>query len=196
MATPSPRRRRALLPVLLGLCLHAAPAASKAILGIDLGATFMKVALVKRNSPLEIVTNMHSKRRTEQMVLFDQGTRFYGADANSMAARKPSKIPSLMSVMLGRDDAHPTVKVSLVWFGRSVGQSIGEGCRNWLNWELGGGGGGAGGGGAQNRTRKGGWRIFPYTGVRFPGKVTEIRILDRVIYLVILQFSPLDRVIY
>ena len=142
MATPSPRRRRALLPVLLGLCLHAAPAASKAILGIDLGATFMKVALVKRNSPLEIVTNMHSKRRTEQMVLFDQGTRFYGADANSMAARKPSKIPSLMSVMLGRDDAHPTVKVSLLWFGRSVGQSIGEGCRNWLNWELGGGGGG------------------------------------------------------
>ena len=126
MATPSPRRRRALLPVLLGLCLHAAPAASKAILGIDLGATFMKVALVKRNSPLEIVTNMHSKRRTEQMVLFDQGTRFYGADANSMAARKPSKIPSLMSVMLGRDDAHPTVKVSLLWFGRSVGQSVGR----------------------------------------------------------------------
>ena len=84
---------------------------SKAILGVDLGSLYMKVALVQRNSPLEIVTNLHSKRKTEQMVLFDQGTRFYGADANSMAARKPQKIPAGMSVMLGREAEHPTVKV-------------------------------------------------------------------------------------
>ena len=66
-----------------------------------------------RLSPLEIVTNLHSKRKTEQMVLFDQGTRFYGADANSMAARKPNKIPAGMSVMLGREAEHPTVKVGI-----------------------------------------------------------------------------------
>ena len=87
---------------------------SKAILGVDLGSLYMKVALVQRNSPLEIVTNLHSKRKTEQMVLFDQGTRFYGADANSMAARKPQKIPAGMSVMLGREAEHPTVKVGIV----------------------------------------------------------------------------------
>ena len=87
--------------------------AAKAILGVDLGSLYMKVALVQRNSPLEIVTNLHSKRKTEQMVLFDQGTRFYGADANSMAARKPQKIPAGMSVMLGREAEHPTVKVGL-----------------------------------------------------------------------------------
>ena len=88
-------------------------ALSKAILGVDLGSLYMKVALVQRNSPLEIVTNLHSKRKTEQMVLFDQGTRFYGADANSMAARKPQKIPAGMSVMLGREAEHPTVKVGI-----------------------------------------------------------------------------------
>ena len=96
---------------LLTLLSLPALSLSKAILGVDLGSLYMKVALVQRNSPLEIVTNLHSKRKTEQMVLFDQGTRFYGADANSMAARKPQKIPAGMSVMLGREAEHPTVKV-------------------------------------------------------------------------------------
>eukprot|EP00559_Dactyliosolen_fragilissimus_P008936 CAMPEP_0184862262 /NCGR_PEP_ID=MMETSP0580-20130426/6742_1 /TAXON_ID=1118495 /ORGANISM="Dactyliosolen fragilissimus" /LENGTH=937 /DNA_ID=CAMNT_0027360033 /DNA_START=157 /DNA_END=2970 /DNA_ORIENTATION=+ len=86
-------------------------ALSKAILGVDLGSLYMKVALVQRNSPLEIVTNLHSKRKTEQMVLFDAGTRFYGADANSLVARKPLLTPSGMSLYLGRTEEHPAVEV-------------------------------------------------------------------------------------
>lgn len=101
------------LALLLSLLSLPTLTLSKAILGVDLGSLYMKVALVQRNSPLEIVTNLHSKRKTEQMVLFDQGTRFYGADANSMAARKPQKIPAGMSVMLGREAEHPTVKVGI-----------------------------------------------------------------------------------
>jgi len=84
---------------------------AKAILGVDLGSVYMKVALVQRGAPLEIVTNMHSKRKTEQIILFDQGTRLYGSDANSLLARKPTKTPAGMSVMLGRDEDHPAVKV-------------------------------------------------------------------------------------
>ena len=84
---------------------------AKAILGVDLGSVYMKVALVQRGAPLEIVTNMHSKRKTEQIILFDQGTRLYGSDANSLLARKPTKTPVGMSVMLGRDEDHPAVKV-------------------------------------------------------------------------------------
>ena len=87
-------------------------ASAKAILGIDMGSLYMKVALVQRGAPLEIVTNLHSKRKTEQLILFDQGTRFYGADASSLLARKPTKTPGSMSIMLGRDDEHPAVKVS------------------------------------------------------------------------------------
>lgn len=86
-------------------------ASAKAILGVDLGSLYMKVALVQRGAPLEIVTNMHSKRKTEQMILFDQGTRLYGSDANSLLARKPTKTPVAMSVMLGRDVDHPAVKI-------------------------------------------------------------------------------------
>ena len=99
-----------LLPTLLLSSLPLA-ALSKAILGVDLGSLYMKVALVQRNSPLEIVTNLHSKRKTEQMVLFDHGSRFYGADASSLMARKPHLTPSQMSVMLGRSADHPSVQV-------------------------------------------------------------------------------------
>ena len=93
------------------LLLLPASVLSKAILGVDLGSLYMKVALVQRGAPLEIVTNLHSKRKTEQMVLFDAGTRFYGADANSLVARKPTKTPQGMSTFLGRNDDHPAVKV-------------------------------------------------------------------------------------
>jgi hypoxia up-regulated 1 len=85
---------------------------AKAILGVDLGSLYMKVALVQRGAPLEIVTNLHSKRKTEQMILFDQGSRFYGADAFSLISRKPKKTPSAFTVMLGRDEDHPAVTVS------------------------------------------------------------------------------------
>ncbi|KAL7544481.1 hypothetical protein ACHAWF_007870, partial [Thalassiosira exigua] len=105
----APRSARSLF-LLGGLAsLLPAVANSKAILGVDLGSLYMKVALVQRNSPLEIVTNLHSKRKTEQMVLFDAGSRFYGADAASLAARKPHLTPSAMTVLLGRDEAHPAV---------------------------------------------------------------------------------------
>ncbi|KAL7472426.1 hypothetical protein ACHAXS_012758 [Conticribra weissflogii] len=95
----------------VSLALLPTPVVSKAILGIDLGSLYMKVALVQRNSPLEIVTNLHSKRKTEQMVLFDSGSRFYGADASSLMARKPHLTPSAMSVLLGRSHDHPSVAV-------------------------------------------------------------------------------------
>lgn len=84
---------------------------SKTILGIDLGSNFMKVALVQRNSPIEIVTNLHSKRKTEQMILFDSGVRLYGSDANSLIARKPLLTPMSMSLYLGRSEEHPSVQV-------------------------------------------------------------------------------------
>jgi hypoxia up-regulated 1 len=105
--------RQLLLPLLLisiSLLPHAVD--SKAILGVDLGSQFMKVALVQRGAPLEIVTNLHAKRKTEQMILFDAGTRLYGADADSLYARKPHVTPSAMSILLGRTNDHPTVQVS------------------------------------------------------------------------------------
>jgi hypoxia up-regulated 1 len=105
-----------LFPLQLFLVLVAFPTtlvSAKAILGVDLGSLYMKVALVQRGAPLEIVTNLHAKRKTENMILFDESTRFYGADANSLYGRKPDKSPMAVSLLLGRDAEHPSVNVSL-----------------------------------------------------------------------------------
>lgn len=104
-----------LLLLLLSLASRSSFVSARAILGVDLGSLYMKVALVQSGSPLEIVTNLHSKRKTEQMILFEPKQhmqRFYGADAASLLARKSTSTPALMSLMLGRDDQHPIVKVN------------------------------------------------------------------------------------
>lgn len=103
---------RLLTTVCSALLLLVVVVDAKAILGIDLGSLYMKVALVQRGAPLEIVTNLHSKRKTEHMILFDNGSRLYGADASSLLARKPLQTPSTMSVMLGKPEEHPTVQVT------------------------------------------------------------------------------------
>ncbi|GMI02012.1 hypothetical protein TrST_g6123 [Triparma strigata] len=98
---------KALTALVLALCCINAHANS--IMGIDVGSQTFKVGLVRRGAPLEIVVNMHSKRKTETMVLFDQGSRFFGADASSLQTRKPLATPSMMSLLLGRDADHPSV---------------------------------------------------------------------------------------
>lgn len=103
------------------LLLWTVSVTARALLGVDLGSLYMKVALVQsgtKGSPFEIVTNLHSKRKTEQMILFDREQRFYGADASSLLARKSQKTPAAMSLMLGRDDEHPVVQVRPECFGR------------------------------------------------------------------------------
>jgi hypoxia up-regulated 1 len=87
-------------------------AARRGILGLDLGSSYMKVALVQSGSPLQIVTNLHSKRKTEQMILFDNGQRLYGADANALMARKSHVTTVGMTLLLGRDITHPLAQVS------------------------------------------------------------------------------------
>jgi hypoxia up-regulated 1 len=75
-----------------------------------MGSQTFKLGLVSRGKPLEIVTNLHSKRKTETMVLFDQGSRFYGADASSLQTRKPLQTPAMINLLCGRDEAHPAVQ--------------------------------------------------------------------------------------
>ena len=50
--------------VALLLAAATAPLASSNVIGIDFGTEFMKVALVQPGSPLEIVTNTVSKRKS------------------------------------------------------------------------------------------------------------------------------------
>ncbi|KAF1314634.1 Hsp70-like protein, partial [Globisporangium splendens] len=83
------------------------------VAGVDFGGEFFKIALVKPGTPFEIVTNVHSKRKTETMVAFDGDERLYGADAATVAVRRPQTAYSQIRRFLGATPNSPEV-VSLL----------------------------------------------------------------------------------
>ena len=78
-----------------------------AIIGIDLGSKYFKVALVKPGTPFEIVTNVHTKRKTETLVGFDEGERRFGGDAKTLAGRRPHLVFEQIPHLLGKNVNHP-----------------------------------------------------------------------------------------
>lgn len=98
---------------LRALCLIGALAyqvVSGNVIGVDLGGEFMKVSVVQPGAPLEIVTNFASKRKTETIVTFYKGERFYASDALSYVNRVPASAFAKTKTTLGRDTDHPLVK--------------------------------------------------------------------------------------
>ena len=74
--------------VALLLAAATAPLASANVIGIDFGTEFMKVALVQPGSPLEIVTNTVSKRKSETVVAFVRGERLFAARLRTQAQKR------------------------------------------------------------------------------------------------------------
>jgi hypoxia up-regulated 1 len=77
-------------------------ASNGAIIGVDLGSKYFKVALVKPGTPFEIVTNVHTKRKTETLVGFDEGERRFGGDAKTLAGRRPHLVFEQIPHLLGK----------------------------------------------------------------------------------------------
>ncbi|CAB1098258.1 HSP70 [Ectocarpus sp. CCAP 1310/34] len=109
------------------LLVALTPSAFANVIGIDLGVDFMKVALVARGKPLEIVTNAASKRKTEMAVNFDRGERNFGSDAYALVSRKPKQTYTKMTTMLGRDLEHPSLAPILSRLPNDVGFKADEG---------------------------------------------------------------------
>ncbi|CAI5719979.1 unnamed protein product [Peronospora destructor] len=104
---------RLLLLSLLGAGLLATSLIEAAVAGVDLGGEFFKIALVKPGTPFEIVTNVHSKRKTETMVAFDGDERLYGADAATVGVRRPQTAYSQIRRLLGTTLSDPQVSALL-----------------------------------------------------------------------------------
>lgn len=124
-----------LIPLLLVLFTSTASAAS-AVLGIDLGTNFIKAAIVKPGTPLDIVLTKDSKRKEASVVAFKPDTkkpvelghfpeRLYGGDALALGGRFPGDVYTHLKPLLGLtpDDAaivdaykaaHPAIKVQSI----------------------------------------------------------------------------------
>jgi hypoxia up-regulated 1 len=100
-----------LLPLFVLLLFSTSALAASAVLGIDLGTEYLKAALVKPGTPLEIVLTKDSKRKEAAAVAFKpsraQATdpeafpeRLFGGDAVALAARFPEDVyPNLKSLL-------------------------------------------------------------------------------------------------
>uniref|UniRef100_A0AAV1V1S3 Uncharacterized protein n=1 Tax=Peronospora matthiolae TaxID=2874970 RepID=A0AAV1V1S3_9STRA len=106
-------QRLLLLTLLSTASFTSLPLVDAVVAGVDLGSEFFKVALVKPGTPFEIVTNVHSKRKTETMVAFDGDERLYGADAATVGVRKPQTAYAQIRRLLGTKLSDPQV-VSLL----------------------------------------------------------------------------------
>lgn len=80
------------------------------VIGLDLGSDSMKIGIVQPGSPLEIVTNLQSKRKTPTCITFYRGERMFGADSYALMPRKPELTFQKASRFLGRTLSHPQVQ--------------------------------------------------------------------------------------
>lgn len=80
------------------------------IIGIDFASDSIKVAIVQPSTPLEIVSNFQSKRKTPAAVSFYRGERIFGSDATALQGRKPELTFSNIYRMIGRSIYHPIIQ--------------------------------------------------------------------------------------
>jgi len=80
------------------------------VIGIDFGSDAVKVGIVSPGTPLDIVTNFQSKRKTPMVISFNKGERAFGSDAYALMGRKPETTVSKLYRMIGRSMEQPVMK--------------------------------------------------------------------------------------
>ena len=121
---PPPGRRKpssiAFLPLLLLLLLSTTAHAASAVLGIDLGTEYLKAAIARPGSPIEIVLSKDSKRKEAATLAFKPSRaqkhdadafpeRLYGGDAAALSARFPSDVYPNLKSLLGLEYSNDAV---------------------------------------------------------------------------------------
>ncbi|KIW33028.1 uncharacterized protein PV07_04531 [Cladophialophora immunda] len=123
MAPPGRRKPSTLCVLALSLLLFLSTTAhaASAVLGIDLGTEYLKGAIAKPGSPIEIVLSKDSKRREAATLAFKPSRaqskdddaypeRLYGGDAVALSARFPSDVYPNLKTLLGLEYSAEAVK--------------------------------------------------------------------------------------
>uniref|UniRef100_A0A671N5V1 Hypoxia up-regulated protein 1 n=1 Tax=Sinocyclocheilus anshuiensis TaxID=1608454 RepID=A0A671N5V1_9TELE len=98
------------LSVLLCLSLVMSPfVKSIAVMSVDLGSEWMKIALVKPGVPMEIVLNKESRRKTPVAVCLKENERLFGDSALGVAVKNPKVVYRFLQSILGKTADNPQV---------------------------------------------------------------------------------------
>ena len=83
---------------------------SVAVMSVDLGAEWMKIAVVTPGVPMEIALNAESKRKTAVAVaITEAGERSFGGDALNICVKHPKSCYVYLLELLGKKLDHPQV---------------------------------------------------------------------------------------
>uniref|UniRef100_A0A3B1J8T2 Hypoxia up-regulated protein 1 n=1 Tax=Astyanax mexicanus TaxID=7994 RepID=A0A3B1J8T2_ASTMX len=101
------------LPLWVLFCLALAhlpsPTASVAVMSVDLGSEWMKIAIVKPGVPMEIVLNKESRRKTPVAVCLKENERLFGDGALGVSVKNPKVVYRYIQNLLGKTAENPQV---------------------------------------------------------------------------------------
>ncbi|XP_033207076.1 hypoxia up-regulated protein 1 isoform X2 [Belonocnema kinseyi] len=82
-----------------------------AVMSVDIGSEWFKVAIVSPGVPMEIALNKESKRKTPVVISFRDGDRTFGEDAQVVGLRFPQNSFSYILDLLGKSIDNPIVQL-------------------------------------------------------------------------------------
>ncbi|XP_051972096.1 hypoxia up-regulated protein 1 isoform X2 [Xyrauchen texanus] len=104
-------REKLSLWFLLCLTLGLLPSQTEsvAVMSVDLGSEWMKIAIVKPGVPMEIVLNKESRRKTPVAVCLKENERLFGDSALGVAVKNPKVVYRFLQSILGKTVDNPQV---------------------------------------------------------------------------------------
>lgn len=94
----------------LALLSFAAVCTHAAVMGIDFGSEFIKVAAVKPGVGFHVVLDEQTKRKIPAIVGLDNDERFFGNDATGLMTRKPQSTFAFAHRLLGKTIKSPEIQ--------------------------------------------------------------------------------------
>uniref|UniRef100_A0A8C9RT51 Hypoxia up-regulated protein 1 n=1 Tax=Scleropages formosus TaxID=113540 RepID=A0A8C9RT51_SCLFO len=82
---------------------------SVAVMSVDLGSEWMKMAIVKPGVPMEIVLNKESRRKTPVAVCLKENERLFGDGALGVSVKNPKVVYRYLQDLLGKRYDNPQV---------------------------------------------------------------------------------------
>ncbi|CAL1530056.1 unnamed protein product [Lymnaea stagnalis] len=107
-------KKRHMDSCLLGILAFAfisAVSGRLAVMSIDLGGEYFKVAIVKPGVPMEVALNKESSRKTPTLVAFRDGERHFASEAQTTALKFPQKAFGYLMQIIGRQFDDPQVEL-------------------------------------------------------------------------------------
>lgn len=93
------------------ICLLFDKSNGLAVMSIDIGSEWFKVAIVSPGVPMEIALNKESKRKTPVAIAFRNDERTFGEDAQVVGVRFPQNCFSYILDLLGKSIDNPMVQL-------------------------------------------------------------------------------------